>query len=148
MRVLILSRLSSTSSTGEALINLTDNSYLIAVILSPSVCCTRLHKVRLNTVTNVVTTSTYWDLRGDAGCGEAGCYPRLAHVRNLRLCTNAFKVSMTRCPVKIGGSALTYNATDGKEISRKVNPTLLDSDQSARNSFGLGSPRVALTPGV
>lgn len=36
--------------------------------------------VRANTVTNVMVMATNWDLQTDAGCGDAGCDPRLTRV--------------------------------------------------------------------
>ncbi|CAM9282020.1 unnamed protein product [Ectocarpus sp. 8 AP-2014] len=35
--------------------------------------------VKVDSVSNVVAAATFWDLRTDAGCGEAGCDPLLAH---------------------------------------------------------------------
>ncbi|CAM9348482.1 unnamed protein product [Ectocarpus fasciculatus] len=38
-----------------------------------------IYTVNVDTVSNVVATASFWDLSTDAGCGEAGCDPRLAH---------------------------------------------------------------------
>lgn len=48
--------------------------------ISTSIKFTRVLSVDAKTVANVYAYASSWELSSDAGCGEAGCDPRLASV--------------------------------------------------------------------